>query len=196
MFQDKDGSGPFRATIIVKRYCNIKSVMKVILFDLGNTLENNDELLPGAAEVLSSIKTINVGLSNSHVIALVSDFDKFGEGMRLADVKPLQVEYYTFLDKLGIRSFFEPLYKYITLSTEVGVRKPDKKIFRVAIDSIENGLSFENVLFITEDPGHITAARQLGMKAIHFKGPGQSSGDVDQLIDLIPLIRDFLVTPN
>lgn len=170
--------------------------MRVILFDLGKTLENSDELLPGAEELLSSIKTIDAGRADSHAIALVSDFDKFSEGMRLIDVKPLQVDYYSILENLGIRSFFEPLYKYVTLYTEVGVRKPDKKIFRAAVDSIENGLSFENVLFITEDPNHIAAARQLGMNAIHFKGPGQSTGDVDKLIDLLPRIKDFLGAPN
>jgi FMN phosphatase YigB (HAD superfamily) len=166
--------------------------MKVILFDLGRTLEFNGELLPGAEEVLSAIKMIDVGPGNSHAIGLVSDFDNFSLGLRLIDVKPLQVEYYSMLDNLGIRSYFEPLYKYVTLSTEVGVKKPDMKIFRAAVDSIEKDLSFESVLFITEDHSHITAARQLGMNAIHFKGPGQSTGDVDQLKDLVPLIKAFL----
>jgi FMN phosphatase YigB (HAD superfamily) len=170
--------------------------LKVILFDLGKTLENNDELLPGAEELLSSIKAMDADRGKSHAIALVSDFDKFNEGMRMIDVKPLQVEYYTILENLGIRSFFEPLYKHVTLSTEVGAKKPDIRIFRAAIDSLENGLSFKNVLFITEDPGHIAAARQLGINAIHFKGPGQSTGDVDKLIDLLPRIRDFLGAPN
>jgi hypothetical protein len=166
--------------------------MKVILFDLGNTLEFNGELLPGAIELLSSIKTMNVSDGNSHAIALVSDFDNFDQGLHLIDVKPKQLEYYNNLHKLGITSFFEPLYKHVTLSTEVGVRKPDKKIFRAAIDSFEKDLSFENVLFITEDSSHVAVARQLGMNAIHFKGPEQSAGEVDKLIDLIPLIQKFL----
>ncbi|HEY7080761.1 MAG TPA: hypothetical protein VH500_13740 [Nitrososphaeraceae archaeon] len=166
--------------------------MKVILFDLGNTLEFNNELLPGALELLSSIKTMNVGDGDSHDIALISDFDNFDHGLRLIDVKPFMLKYYNILQKLGIASFFEPLYKHVTLSTEVGVRKPDKKIFRAAIDSFEKDLSFENVLFITEDSGHVAVARQFGMNAIHFKGPEQSAGEVDKLIDLVPLIQKFL----
>jgi FMN phosphatase YigB (HAD superfamily) len=166
--------------------------VKVILFDLGNTLEFNGELLPGAIELLSSIKTMNVSDRNSHAIALVSDFDNFDQGLHLIDVKPFQLEYYNNLQKLGIALFFEPLYKHVTLSTEVGLRKPDKKIFRVAVDTIEKDLSFENVLFITEDSSHVNVARQLGMNAIHFKGPQQRTGDVDKLIDLIPLIQKFL----
>jgi FMN phosphatase YigB (HAD superfamily) len=168
--------------------------MKVVLFDLGKTLEFNNELLPGAKELLSSIKAMHVTNGNYHTIALISDFDNFNQGLRLIDVKPLQQEYYNILYKLGISSFLEPFHKHVTLSTEVGVRKPDERIFRAAIDSIEKDLSFENVLFITEDPSHVFAARQLGMKAIHYKGPGQNTGDVNQLIDLIPIIQSFLNT--
>jgi FMN phosphatase YigB (HAD superfamily) len=166
--------------------------MKIILFDLGNTLEFNGDLLPGAIELLSSIKTMDVSNDSSHDIALISDFDNFDNGLHLVDVKPFMMKYYNILQKLGIASFFDPLYKHVTLSTEVGVRKPDKKIFRAAVDSFEKDLSFENVLFITEDSSHVSVARQLGLNAIHFKGPEQSAGDVNTLIDLIPLIEKFL----
>jgi hypothetical protein len=30
------------------------------------------------------------------------------------------------------------------------------------------------------------------MQAIHFQGPGQTTGDVQRLIDLVPLIRAFV----
>src|SRR5215211_3072990 len=104
--------------------------MRLILFDLGNTLESNDELLPGASELLSAIESMK---SSTEVqMGLISDFDKFEQGLRLIDVKPLQLEYYNIIDKLGISSYFEPLYKHITLSTEIGIRKPDQKIFQAA----------------------------------------------------------------
>lgn len=79
----------------------------------------------------------------------------------------------------------------MTLSAEIGVRKPDKRIFRAAIDYIEKDLPFENVLFITGNPIHVDSARQIGMKAIHFKGPGQNTGEIHHLIDLIPRVKDF-----
>ena len=124
--------------------------MYVILFDLGQTLENNDELLPGAKDTLSSIKELHDSNGNHPILSLISNWDKFDEGFRLIDVKPIQIECYQLIEKLGISQFFQPYYKHITLSTEVGVRKPDKKIFRFAIDSIEKDLPFENVLFITK----------------------------------------------
>jgi hypothetical protein len=30
------------------------------------------------------------------------------------------------------------------------------------------------------------------MRAIHFQGPGQNTGDVDRLVDVIPLVQKFL----
>ena len=35
-------------------------------------------------------------------------------------------------------------------------------------------------------------ARRLGLRAIHFQGPGQNTGDVDRLVDVIPLIQKLL----
>jgi len=29
------------------------------------------------------------------------------------------------------------------------------------------------------------------MKAIHVKGPGQDMGDVDKLLDIVPLVHNF-----
>jgi hypothetical protein len=47
-------------------------------------------------------------------------------------------------------------------------------------------------MFITERKPHVLAARVLKMEAVHFQGPGEISGDVEKLTDLIPLIKAFL----
>ena len=73
------------------------------------------------------------------------------------------------LEKLGIRSFFEPVAQRIILSTEVGRPKPDKKVFQAVIEKIP-GLHFADVMFMTEDRSHVQAAHRLGMQALHFKG--------------------------
>ncbi|MGB5090942.1 MAG: hypothetical protein WBN72_08375 [Nitrososphaeraceae archaeon] len=167
--------------------------MKVILFDLGDTLESNDALVDGAKATLSSIRSMKDSNGNHPILALISDFDNFDStGFRLIDVKPFQIQYYQHLEDLGISEFFQPLYKHVTLSTEVGVRKPAQEFFRFAIDSIEKDLSFEQVLFITENVNHIISARQLGMKGIHVKGTGQNMGDVENLLDIIPLVQAFI----
>ncbi len=163
--------------------------MKVVLFDLGDTLEHNDELLPGALETLAAIRSMKDPEGNAPVLALVSDYY---EAIEPGDVQRLRKQYYSLLDDLGIKSFFEPLAGRITLSTEVGVGKPDKKIFRAAADKIKPGLDFHHVIFITENADHVAAARALGMIALHFHGPGQSEGEIKKLKDLIPVIERLI----
>ena len=108
------------------------------------------------------------------VLALISDFDMTDNPEQIPFI---QQRYYKLLDKLSIRSFFEPVADRVTLSTEVGVFKPDENIFRAVIEKIDEGLGFRDVLFVTENQGHVLKASLLGMRGVHFKGPGQNSGE-------------------
>jgi FMN phosphatase YigB (HAD superfamily) len=160
--------------------------MKIILFDLGNTLEhkvqNKDFLMPGALELLSAVQDMRDHNGDAPALALVSDFDE-----------PVE-EYFALLGTLGIDTFFKPLTERVTLSSEVGVMKPDEKIFRAAIDKIHKDLSFQNVIFITEEPKHTTAARKLGMMSIRLKREEETDGEVNSLFQMIPLIQLFVLT--
>jgi FMN phosphatase YigB (HAD superfamily) len=163
--------------------------MKVVLFDLGKTLEDQDVLLPGARETLQAIQGMRDHSEQAVALALVSDFDMPDNPEQ---IPVIQQRYYEILEELGIRSFFEPVAERVTLSSEVGVCKPDEQIFRTVIEKLDEGLHFGDVMFITENRGHVLEARRLGMRAIHFQGPGQSTGDVDRLVDVIPLVQTFL----
>ena len=165
--------------------------MKIILFDLGNTLEDVEQgrLLPGASETLEAIQAMRDANGNASVLALVSDFGEIPATPE--QIQASQSEYFGILRDLGILRFFEPLTQRVTLSTEVGAEKPSRRIFQAALAKIGGGLLFQDIMFITERKSHVNAARDLGMKAIHFKGPGETSGDLTLLLDLIPLVRDF-----
>jgi FMN phosphatase YigB (HAD superfamily) len=163
--------------------------MKIVLFDLGKTLEDRGLLLPGAHDTLQAIQAMQGPGREVAVLALVSDFNM---PTRPEQIPTLQQQYYEILDQLGIRSFFEPVAERVTLSTAVGVVKPDERIFRAVIAKINAGLCFQDVIFITENRTHVVAAHHLGMRALHFKGPGQQTGDVDRLVHLVPLIEEFL----
>jgi FMN phosphatase YigB (HAD superfamily) len=174
--------------------------MKIVLFDLGDTLEqedpntHKDTLLPGAIETLSSIKQMRDSNNQPVILGLVSDFGLAQNPGDQNEIKAKQEEYYGIIKNLGIRSFFEPVSERITLSIEVNAFKPDEKIFRAAVNRVSNGLSFDNVIFITEKREHVDAVRRYGMNAIHFRGPGQQSGDVEKLTDLIPKIEEFAMS--
>ena len=163
--------------------------MKLVLFDLGDTLESDGVLLPGALETLGTIASMSSGGHPAAQLGLVSDFHMPAEP---SDVLVIQQQYYSLLDDLGIRQFFEPVAEHVTLSTEVGVFKPDEAVFRAAASKAGPAVEFPNVLFVTENRGHVLAARSLGLVAVHVRGPGQPHGEVDTLADIVPLVQAFL----
>ena len=173
----------------------INNSMKIILFDLGDTLEHNDVLLPGATETLSEIETIKDDQNQPVVLALISDFRHANNQNDQNEIKAIRQEYYEIVDNLGIRSFFRPEDVRITLSTDIGINKAEKEIFMYAIDKVSKGLSFNDVIFITEKKIHVDAVREFSpvpMNAIHFKGPGQNEGEVENLIELVPKIKEMV----
>src|SRR5215208_597139 len=147
--------------------------MKVVLFDLGKTLEDQDVLLPGARETLQAIQEMRDHSGEAVALALVSDVDMPDDPEQMPIIRQ---RYYEILEGLTIRSFFEPVADRVTLSSEVGVSKPDEKIFRATIEKINEGLCFGDVVFVTASRVHVLEALRLGMRAIHFKGPGQNAG--------------------
>ena len=166
--------------------------MKVVLFDLGDTLEHQDTLLPGAVETLTSISRIRDEDHQSVTMGLVSDFDM---PQSPAEIPAIRQRYLAILDNLRIRDLFEPVDVGVTLSTEVGVDKPDPRVFRAALDKFSPGLAFESAMFVTENQGHVLAARSLGVRAVHFASAPGASGDITTLTDLIPLVHAFVSPP-
>jgi hypothetical protein len=164
-----------------------------VLFDLGNTLESNDVLLPGAAQTLTEITELTDCAGRKVRMGLLSDFTP---ATTPEEIPAIQAEYYDIIGRLGIRSFFEPVAERVTLSTEVGVGKPDPAIFRRAIEKLDPAASFADALFVTENLPHVRAARRLGLRAVHFRGPGQSAGDITSLVELVPLVEDFIGAPS
>ncbi len=167
--------------------------MQVVLFDLGDTLEHQDTLFPGAVETLTAISQMRDEDQQSVRLGLVSDFDM---PHRPADIPAIRERYVDVLDRLGIRDFFEPVDVGVTLSTDVGVYKPDPRVFRAALDKFSPGLAFESAVFVTENYDHVLTARSLGMRAVHLaSGPG-ASGDIAALTDLIPLVQGLVSSPR
>ena len=163
---------------------------KIVMFDLGNTLESGDELLTGAMDTLNGIKSLSNTSTKAIEIVLISDWDNSPSEPK--ELEASKQKYYTLLERVGIRDFFEPVEKRVTVSSEVGVFKPDPTFFRASIDKVSPSLAFESVIFITEKLGHVLAARALGLQAIHFKGPGQLNGDIDELTKLLPIVETFV----
>lgn len=62
------------------------------------------------------------------------------------------------------RDLFADLFDHVVISCEVGMRKPDERIFRHAVGLL--GLAPEECVFIDDIEHNITAAEALGMRGI------------------------------
>jgi len=151
---------------------------KVILFDLGDTLEHQDApghhvLRDDAKDVLDHIKSLNDTNGQSPILGLVSDYllpDEWGVPPTTEQIKRSKQAYFNEIERLGIRQYFEPVTQRVILSTEVGYTKDQniQKFFQKAVEKIGN-TSFNQIIFITENCKHIDSANSLGIKTIFLK---------------------------
>lgn len=164
-----------------------RSALRLILFDLGETLESRDRLRPGALSTLHAIQQ----LGDQVHLALLSDVE---QPRSARDESRIRREYEVLLGRLGIRAFFEPTSRWVTLSSEVGAFKPDPATFRRAMSKAGADLGFADVMFITENPAHVRRARELGMRAVQVSPPGgpAAGADVDRLVELVGVVEQFV----
>jgi epoxide hydrolase-like predicted phosphatase len=76
----------------------------------------------------------------------------------------------------------EELFDFVVDSSHVGVRKPDPRIFAIAIEEL-GGLDPALCVFLDDHPANVAAARGLGMRAIHVgPDPAQTVEAIERLI--------------
>ncbi len=115
-----------------------------------------DEMIPGAIEgavdVLGTLKRRNVPLY------AISNWS--------AETFPSQRARFPFL------GWFDD----IVISGQVGVIKPDPRIFRILLD--RHGVRPEQAVFIDDVPNNAAAASAIGIQGIHFSSPAQLRRDL------------------
>ncbi len=66
-----------------------------------------------------------------------------------------------------VREKFHDAFDYIIISAEVGVAKPDPKIFQIALE--QAGVRPDEAVFVDDFYVNIEGCEKIGMKGIHFK---------------------------
>jgi len=69
----------------------------------------------------------------------------------------------------------------ITISGEVGIMKPDARIFQISLTALS--LPPEAAIFIDDFAHNVEAAQRLGMQAVHFRNREQFHQELAQLLD-------------
>ena len=74
----------------------------------------------------------------------------------------------------------ESLFDVMVFSAEVGVCKPDPKIFQYALEQLGNAAS--ETLFIDDRERNVSGAKALGIQAIHFQSRNQVVTAINEYI--------------
>jgi epoxide hydrolase-like predicted phosphatase len=76
---------------------------------------------------------------------------------------------------------FEDAFDVIVISAEVGVAKPDPRIFRLALEQLE--VQASEAIFVDDFQRNVNSARETGMSAVRFLNPQQLREELSQLLD-------------
>jgi epoxide hydrolase-like predicted phosphatase len=75
---------------------------------------------------------------------------------------------------------FEDAFDVIISSAEVGVMKPDARIFQTALQAL--AVPPEAAIFVDDFAHNVAGAQALGMNAIHFRSPQQVCAEIERLL--------------
>ncbi len=65
-------------------------------------------------------------------------------------------------------------------SAEVGIMKPDPRIYQLALDRL--GVEASEAVFLDDTPVNVDAARALGMQGVLFKEPRRALSDLKEML--------------
>lgn len=71
-------------------------------------------------------------------------------------------------------------FDYLIISAEVGARKPDAAIYRIALDKV--GSQPEEAVFLDDFIENVEGARNVGMHTVWFKNPQQALADLRKIL--------------
>ena len=80
-------------------------------------------------------------------------------------------------ERWGILDSFDS----VVISAEVGLMKPDPRIYSLALG--QAGVEASEVVFIDDLPTNVGAARALGMQAVHFRSPAQALAELEEILE-------------
>ena len=151
-------------------------MVRVVMFDLGLTLiDGHHKPFAKVPEALTAIAGLKTSNGTPVKMCLVSDFTMAEPPGVTAKIRALFKEYLAVLDETGLRPFFEPVQRRVTLSTQAGALKPDRKVFETALRRLQVKASLTECLLVTEDAAHVLAVRnELHMQTLRFRAAGSN----------------------
>lgn len=75
---------------------------------------------------------------------------------------------------------FEDAFDHLTISAELGIAKPDARIYEYALKNL--GVTASEAIFVDDMQRNITACEALGMRGILFRTAEQTMADIQEIL--------------
>jgi len=132
-------------------------MIEAICFDLGDTLVAEETVIHNScgqaitARVIEGVfEVLETMRKDGYRIAMIANGDSAGARNIIATC--------------GLEDYFD----VIVISEEVGIEKPDKQVFQVALDKL--GVEAENAVMVgNRIDADIVGANRIGMKSVWFR---------------------------
>ncbi|NCP87134.1 HAD family phosphatase [bacterium] len=79
-----------------------------------------------------------------------------------------------------LREGFLTPFDAVIISAEVGIIKPDPRIYQRALEKLN--IDAEEAIFVDDFPENIAAANALGMRGVHFQSAAQALKEIQQIL--------------
>ncbi len=76
----------------------------------------------------------------------------------------------------------DEIFELVVDSAFVGMRKPEPGIYELTVERLGGGLAPEDCVFVDDLEVNCTAARELGMRPVHYRDPGQAAGEIESAV--------------
>ena len=73
----------------------------------------------------------------------------------------------------------DEIFEFVVDSAFVGTRKPEREIYEITVERLGNGYAPADCLFVDDVEVNIEAARELGMRAVHFVDNEQAIPEIE-----------------
>ncbi|HJV59658.1 MAG TPA: hypothetical protein VJ743_01875 [Albitalea sp.] len=149
---------------------------RIVLFGLMDTLVDRQwRVFDHVQEALRAVQEFRDARGKPLPSGLVADSPAVA-----APLAPIVDELVGRLADAGLRPFFEPVARRVTLSAHAAVPLPQLGIFETALKRLRRKASLADCLFITGNAAHARAASQaLGMATLRFAPAGAEAADFD-----------------
>lgn len=73
----------------------------------------------------------------------------------------------------------DEIFEVIVDSAFVGIRKPEPAIYELVLERIGGGVGAADCLFVDDVEDNVATARELGMRAVHFRSSDQAIAEIE-----------------